>query len=92
MPRAEKDFTEILDYISADNMLAAQKMASRVEHSLELSGLNPRLGRIARNEHVAKKGYRTVFVNSYIVFYKIKAHTVYVHRILHSARDYARLL
>lgn len=91
MVRAEMDFTEIIDRIAADNQLAPQKMATRFERSFEFLERNPMLGRIVRDEHIASKGFRTLLVHDYNIFYKIERKTIHIHRILHGARDYAKL-
>jgi toxin ParE1/3/4 len=37
-------------------------------------------------------GYRYLIVADYLVFYTFEEQTVLVHRIIHGARDYLRLL
>jgi len=89
---AEEDFTEIVSYISADNPKAANAIANKIEKNLELFSENPLLGRIPRDEEVRKLGYRYLTVQNYIIFYTIENKTIYIHRILHGARDYKSIL
>jgi len=89
---AEDDFTEIISFIAADNPDAAETVADKIENSLELLSGNPNLGRLPRDEELRNLGYRFLIVKNYIIFYTIEDRTIYVHRILHSARDYKSLL
>lgn len=89
---AEEDFTEVVSYIAADNPIAADAVANKIEKNLDLLSQNPKLGRIPRDEEIRNMGYRYIIVQNYIIFYKIESKTIYVHRILHSARNYKSLL
>ncbi len=88
---AELDYTEIIRYIAEDNVTAAQKMISKIERTLSLLKTNPRLGAIARDERLAAKGYRYLIIGNYLAFYLIQGNTIWVDRIFHGARDYAKL-
>ena len=37
-------------------------------------------------------GYRFLVVQNYLIFYTVENHTIWVHRIIHGARDYLSLL
>ena len=89
---AEEDFTEIVSYIAADNPTAANAIATKIEKNLELLSENPLLGRIPRDEEIRKLRFRYIIVQNYIIFYTIENKTIYIHRILHSARDYKSIL
>ncbi len=89
---AEDDLTEIVTYIAADQPSAAEALASKIEKNLALLSKHPYLGRIPKEEDLASLGYRYLVVDRYLVFYTIEEATVLVHRILHGARDYLRLL
>jgi toxin ParE1/3/4 len=89
---AEEDFTEIISYIAADNPKAANAIANKIEKNLELLSENPLLGRIPRDEEIRNLRYRYLIVQNYIIFYTIENKTIYVHRILHSARNYKSIL
>jgi len=85
---AEEDFTEILKFIADDNPTAAESIATKIEKNLELLSDNPHLGRIPRDEEIRNLGYRYIIVQNYIIFYTIEEKTIFIHRILHGARDY----
>ena len=88
---AEEDFTEIVTYIAADRPSAAETLATQIEKSLQLLTQNPRLGRIPKEEELARLHYRYLVVDNYLIFYAIEGQTIFVHRILHGARDYQGL-
>jgi addiction module RelE/StbE family toxin len=89
---AEEDFTEIISYIAADNPKVAETLANDIEKNLELLSENPLLGRIPRDAEIKKLGYRYLAVRNYIIFYTIENKTIYIHRILHGARNYKSIL
>ncbi len=89
---AEEDFTEIVSYIAADNQKAANAIATKIEKNLELLSENPLLGRIPRDKEIKKLKYRYLIVQNYIIFYTIENKIIYIHRILHSARNYRSIL
>ncbi|MGE5861762.1 MAG: type II toxin-antitoxin system RelE/ParE family toxin [Ignavibacteria bacterium] len=89
---AEEDFTEIITYIAADNPSAADTIADKIEKNLEVLSENPSLGRIPREEELRNLGYRYLIIQNYLIFYTIEERTIYIHRILHGARNYKTLL
>lgn len=89
---AEEDLTEIISFIAADNPIAANTIADKIEKNIELLSENPLSGRIPRDEDIKNLGYRYIIVQNYIVFYAIEERTILIHRILHGARNYKSLL
>ncbi len=89
---AEEDFTEIISFIAADNPTSADAIANKIEKDLELLSENPNLGRIPREEEMRNLGYRYLIVQNYLIFYTIEERTIFIHRILHGARNYKSLL
>ena len=88
---AEDDFTEIVTYIASDRPSAADALATKIEKNLQLLSQSPHLGRVPKEEELARLHYRYLVVENYLIFYTIEGQTVYVHRILHGARDYLSL-
>ncbi len=88
---AEDDFTEIVSYIAADRPSAAEALATKIEKNLQLLSRNPHLGRVPKEDDLARLHYRYLVVDDYLIFYTIEGRTIYVHRILHGARDYLSL-
>ncbi len=89
---AEEDFTEIISFIAVDNPTAADAIANKIEKNLDLLSENPKLGRIPREEEIRNLGYRYLIVQNYLIFYTIEERIIFVHRILHGARNYKTLL
>ena len=89
---AEDDLNEIITYIAVDNRAAAESIAIRIEKNLAYLSYHPYLGKIPIEEELARLGYRFLIVQDYLIFYTIEEQTVWVHRILHSARDYLNLI
>jgi addiction module RelE/StbE family toxin len=89
---AEDDLREIINYIALDNPTAATALLDKIENSL--SGLIsfPLLGKIPAEEALAGMGYRFLTVNNYLVFYTVEEKIIWVHRIIHGARNYISLL
>jgi toxin ParE1/3/4 len=89
---AEDDFTEIVTYIAAQRREAAEALAQKIEKNLKLLAANPYLGRIANDSALIDLGYRYLVVENYLIFYVCEERTIFVHRIIHGARDYRGLL
>ncbi len=89
---AGEDLSEIYEYIAADNLKAAEAILARIEENLELLAREPQFGRIPVDEELVRMGYRYLIVANYLVFYTFEEQTVLVHRIIHGARDFLRLL
>ena len=89
---AEEDLSEIINFIAADNLSAAVALANKIENDLMLLSENPFMGRVPRDEEIKNLGYRYLVVQNYIIFYTVEDNTIFVHRILHQARDYKTLL
>ncbi len=89
---AEEDLSEIINFIAADNLSAAVALANKIENDLMLLSENPFMGRVPRDEEIKNLGYRYLIVQNYIIFYTVEDNTIFVHRILHQARDYKTLL
>jgi toxin ParE1/3/4 len=89
---AEDDLNEIISYISDKNPVAANKLLDHIENDLRLLSLNPFLGRIPHDEDIKKMGYRYLIIENYLIFYTIEDKKIFIHRILHGARDYKSVL
>jgi toxin ParE1/3/4 len=88
---AEDDFQEIIGYIAADRPPAAEALAAKIETNLRLLTSNPHLGHVPKEEELARLHYRYLVVENYLLFYTIEGRVIYIHRILHGARDYLAL-
>jgi toxin ParE1/3/4 len=68
------------------------KPAQRIEENLKLLAMNPYLGRVPNDPSLVDLGYRYLVVENYLIFYVREEGTIFVHRIIHGARDYRGLL
>ena len=89
---AENDLADIVAYISAERPAAAVDQLAKIEKALGLLKTNPYLGKRPTDEHLNELGYRCLIVDEYLAFYTVEEKIVFVHRILHGARDYFTLL
>jgi plasmid stabilization system protein ParE len=72
--------------------LAAERILQRIEKDLNALASQPMLGPVPRDPDIARLGYRYLIMGEYLAFYKIEGSQIFVHRILHGARDYSEIL
>jgi addiction module RelE/StbE family toxin len=89
---AEEDFTEIISFIAAGNLKAAEELANKIEKNLESLSDNPLLSKSPGDSDLKLLGYRYLIIENYLIFYIIEKRTIFIHRILHGARNYKSLL
>ena len=82
--QAETDLAEILDYLDERNPRAAERLATAIDDRCTLLSQLPLMGR-TREE--LSPGLRSLVIEHYVLFYRVKATAVEVLRILHGARD-----
>ena len=88
--RAEDDLLSILDYIAIDSPAQADRVAERLSSAiLELGDAALRYALIPGYE--ARNTRRRV-VGSYAIYYRIRGEVVEIAHVLHSARDFNRLV
>lgn len=91
LPAAEADFREIIAYIVLDNPSAAAALAGLIEKRITSLSIYPFRGKIPDEENLSRIGYRYLVANNFLIFYTIDQRTVWIHRIIHGARDYLSL-
>jgi toxin ParE1/3/4 len=89
---AEEDLTEIISYVAADRPNIAEKLLDRFNVKLAVLTNNPHVGHLPHEISLKQLGYRYLVLDNYLIFYVINGHMIYVHRIIHGARDYKNLL
>jgi toxin ParE1/3/4 len=86
---AEQDLTEIVDYIADENPAAALKVAIRIEKNILKLEDFPLIGVELCISRLARKGYRILIVDDYLIFYIIADNKIIeIRRILSGKRDY----
>ncbi len=88
LPIAQKDLTEILEYINKDNPTAALKVLDAIDCTISKLEDFPFLGHIPKDNRLKALGYRILVVNNYLVFYIVTGQIVEIRRILHGKRKY----
>ena len=89
---AEKDITNIIDYINKDNPNAALKLIDKIDSRIKELRNFPEIGKIPSDQRLKKLGYRILIIDNYLVFYVIKNQEIEIRRILHGKRKYELFL
>lgn len=89
---AEEDLNEIILFIARDNINAAFHTADIIETMISRLSEHPFLGSTPHDPRLASSGYRYLIVDHYLIFYTVEDNTIYIHRILHNAQDYRRII
>lgn len=94
--KAERDFDEILRYISVDlaNPAAAQNFGRRLFEQLDMVRTFPECGAFADNEFLSDKSLRKLSVDNYIIYYKAHHNekSISVIRIIYGKRNLDEIL
>ena len=88
---AENDLADIVSYIAAERPSTALGQMGKIEKSLTRLKSNPYLGKLPNDTHLVELGYRCLIIEDYLAFYTIEERAVFVHRIIHGARDHLSL-
>lgn len=83
------DIAELLDYISKDRPLAAERMQSRLWSEFEELCRFPNLGHLRSDVQDAQ--YRFKRVKSFLIAYRVDGDELRVVRILHGARGFRQV-
>jgi len=91
---AQKDLTEIIEYIMDDNPSAALEILDKMDTSISKLENFPYMGCVPKDTRLKHTGYRILIVDNYLVFYVVFAELkiVEIRRILHGRRHYNFLL
>jgi toxin ParE1/3/4 len=92
LPAAQADLISILEWIAKDNPSRAISFVDSLDDRIGQLGHHPLLGRFPRNPKLREYGYRVLVVESYLVFYIVRGHTVEIHRVIHGARNLDHLI
>ena len=87
LPVAVDDLVSIFDWIADDSPANAAAFAEKIDHRIGNLKTHPSLGHVPRDEKLKNSGYRILVIDSYLVFYMIRAKTVEIHRVVHGSRN-----
>ena len=92
----KKDVCSTIDYIKRifEAPMAAQNHTIEIEKTYIKLEENPYRRPLVQNNFLARKGYRSIKVKNYVIFYEIveENSTVILHRFLYSRRDWVNIL
>ena len=86
---AKLDLKGIRDYIAEHNPSAAVSVLIQIKEECRQLGSMPFAGPAYGESH---PGLRFRVVGKYVVFYRVTDDRVWIQRVLHSARDFGKLL
>ena len=93
---AHRDIDEITGYIARElsNVQAAISFLDGVEDSYRYIAESPNMYSLCADDRLHQEGYRKIPVKNYLVIYRVDEaeKRVFIVRVIHGFRDYARLL
>ncbi len=91
-PTAQKELESIVAYLSSLGLGAARSFLGEWETAIE--GLRDGVveHRLSRFETLARLGYRTIIVGSYIILYFKEGDVAIVAHLFHQSQDYANIV
>ena len=92
LPIAVADLDDIFIFVADNSPQSALELIDRIDASI--SGLEPfpEMGMLAKPPRLARKGYRVLIVDDYLVFYVVIDDVVEIRRIVSGKRNYAHLV
>jgi toxin ParE1/3/4 len=89
---AQRDLVAIRDWIAIEDPGAAARVLDRILTGIEQLATQPRSGPVVRDRTLARRGYRCLTRERFLVFYRVKRRQIRVYRVLHGRRDWRRLV
>lgn len=87
LPVAVDDLISIFDWIANNSPATAAAFIEKLDQRIGSLKTHPFLGHIPRDDKLKSSGYRVLVIESYLVFYVVRAKTVEIHRIIHASRN-----
>ena len=91
-PTAQDDMRDIVDYLNTLSHDVAVRYYDLIIENIGTLTTMPERCPLAKDTQLRMRGYRTLLVKNYIVFYVINGKTVEIRRILFARRQYDGLL
>jgi len=89
---AKNDFLDIEDHLSTLPPEAATKYYDLIMEKMGILTSTPECCPLVRDAQLRLRGYRTLPIEDYIVFFIINGKNVELRRILYARRQYERLV
>jgi len=87
---ASRDLNEIWEYLSEDNLDAADRTLAAIEKAIRKLARQPGIGHL--REDLADRRHRFLLVHPYLIVYRSSTKPLQVIRVLHTARDVQTIL
>jgi len=87
LPVAVDDLISIFDWIANNSPATAAAFMEKLDQRIGSLKTHPFLGHIPRDDKLKSSGYRVLVIESYLVFYVVRAKTVEIHRIIDGSRN-----
>ena len=91
-PTAQSDLRDIVDYLNTLSSDVAIRYYDLIIEKVGTLVTMPERYPLAKDTQLRLRGYRTLLIKNYIVFYVINKSTVEIRRILYARRQYEGLL
>ena len=91
-PAAQNDLRDIVAYLNTLSPDAAIRYFDLILEKAESLTSAPERCPMAKDTQLRLRGYRTLLVKNYILFYVVNGDTVEIRRILYARRQYEGLL
>lgn len=92
LPIAVADLDDIFIFVADNSPQAAMELIDRIDASIAGLESFPEMGLIAKPPRLARKGYRVLIVDDYLVFYVLQDDIVEIRRIVSGKRNCAHLV
>lgn len=92
LPIAVADLDDIFIFVADNSPQAAMELIDRIDASIAGLESFPEMGLIAKPPRLARKGYRVLIVDDYLVFYVLLDDVVEIRRIVSGKRNCAHLV
>jgi plasmid stabilization system protein ParE len=87
---AEEDLQAIENFIAKDSVLHAVSFIDRLIEAVEQLAVSPKVGRVVPEFN--REDLRELLFRAYRIVYQVRGETATVLRVVHGARDLARLM
>lgn len=91
-PQAKQDLLDIIDYLNTLSPQAAIKQYDSIIEKIGSLAFMPNRCPMFKLPQLRQRGYRTLVVDNYSVFFIVNENTVEIRRILYGRRKYEWLL
>ena len=91
-PVAQNDLKDMVEYINTLSPQAALEHYDLVVDGIGSLAEMPERCPLCRDAQLRLRGYRTLLVKNYLVFYVVNKDTVEIRRIIYARRQYENLL